>query len=116
MKKPIPCLAQSCKIICQSLQSAELCWKPYLRKAKQFPVISENILTRLFQILSVNIFFFVGNTRKNHNYTGRLLEQTILSQVCKQTYPDLRVYKEIKASTRNYLKYLTLLRLTNNSW
>ena len=56
MKKSTPCLTEVCKISFQRSQSAKLCWKLYLRKAKQIPVLPEINLTRLFKIFQDTYF------------------------------------------------------------
>ena len=62
--------------------------------------------------MSGNIFMhFVWNTWMNPKW-----RETILCQLYKKHFRDLRVYRETKVSTRNYLKYLTLLTFTNNNW
>src|SRR5688572_17403814 len=54
-------------------------------------------------------------SRTNSSYTieylMRLFEKYFYTQ-----FRDLRVTEETNVSTRNYLKYLTLLMFTNNSW
>ena len=65
MEKLTPCLVQACKIIFAKFTVCKIMLETvYLRKAKQFPVIPENILTRLFQILSFNIYYFRRNYTK----------------------------------------------------
>ena len=83
-----------------------------LEKSQTVSVLSENILTRLFQILSVNIkFYSLRQKYTNESCTGK----TILCPVCKTHLGDLRLYEEANVSNKKYLKYLTLLTLVTKN-
>ena len=84
-----------------------LTWeKPYKFQLYQRTFSRDN-----FRYVRKHFMHFVWNTWMNLKW-----RETILCQLYKKHFRDLRVYRETKVSTRNYLKYLTLLTFTNNNW